>query len=131
MVFAHVINKKTGVERKNVTLKSYQAFPKIYDLVGYVDENGESVEAPSQPERKSVQKKSEAVVVSRHKMSPEELELKKAELRAMNEASIKRALDEQAKNAPMTGPEHNLVFSPEVKERKKPGPKPKIKQNEA
>lgn len=100
MVFAHVIYKKTGQERKNVTLKAYNLIKNQYTLLGYVDENGNPVAAPSQQQvvqNGKTQKKSAAPVVveAKRKMTPEEIEDKKAELKAMNDASIQKAKEEQ------------------------------------
>lgn len=136
MVFAHVKNKKTGIERK-VTVKSYQLFPGIYNLIGYVDEDGNSVAGHTVVTKaKTVQKKSVEHAVSRPKMTPEEIEEKKAELRAMNEAAIKKALDEQEEKQLLQNPElqslnDQNIAETIVKERKKPGPKPKVKTDEA
>lgn len=141
MVYAHVIYKKTGLERK-VLPKAYELIKKSYTLLGYVDENGDPVDGPViQTRSATVQKKRVAEPVAsepRKKLTPEEIEAKKAELRQMNEAAIKKVKDEQAAKEAEKAPVQTtqvvdgvlLVDQPEVKERKKPGPKPKIK-NEA
>lgn len=135
MVFAHVIYKKTGLERKNVTPKAYNLLKNQYTLLGWVDENGNPVKGPEVQEniQKKSQAKSVAPVVNR--LTPEEIEDKKAELRSMNEAAIQKAKDEQAKEAALKEGDKVLVKNVEpeefngvnevVKERKKPGPKPK------
>jgi len=131
MVYAHVIYKKTGLERK-VLPKAYELIKKSYTLLGYVDENGNPVDGPAAKEKPTVQKKrvAEPVVSEpRQRMTPEEIEAKKAELRAMNEAAIQKVRDEQAAKEAEKGTQSPLA-EPEVKERKKPGPKPKMK-NEA
>lgn len=142
MVYAHVIYKKTGVERK-VLPKAYELIKKSYTLLGYVDENDDPVDGPA-VKTKSVtaQKKRDVEPVvnkPRKQMTPEEIEAKRAELRAMNEAAIQKVKDEQAKKALLQQPEFQSLNSQDdaemiakeiVKERKKPGPKPKIK-NEA
>lgn len=99
MVFAHVIDVKTGLERKNVTVKAYQLIPKRYTLLGYVDENGNPVDGPQvQAKAGKSQKKSvePAVKTAPLKMTPEEKAAKMAELKAMNEAAIQKVKDEQA-----------------------------------
>lgn len=127
MVYAHVIYKKTGVERK-VLPKAYELIKKSYTLLGYVDENDDPVDGPS-VKTKSVttQKKrvaEPAVSEPRKQMTPEEIETKKAELTAMNEAAIQKVKDEQAAKEAEKGEQP-------VIERKKPGPKPKVKHEEA
>lgn len=119
MVYAHVKNKKTGVERKNVTISAYKLLSKSYDLYGYVNEKGDPVDAPSGAAKVVQKKRDVEPAANRPRMSPEEIEAKKAELKAMNDAAIKMALDEQAKEEGFGLPD------PLAKERKKPGPKPK------
>lgn len=131
MVFAHVIYKKTGAERKNVTVKAYNLLKNQYTLLGYVDENGDPVEGPQQQVRAvKTQKKSVALAVNepRKQMSPEEIEAKKAELRALNDAAIQKAKDEQAAQeaAKSQSIKTTEAIVNEVKQRQKPGPKPKI-----
>lgn len=138
-VKAHVKDNKTGLER-TVMPKAYALIPKRYTFLGWVDQDMNPVDGPEiQVKSKTVQKKRDvepAVNEPRKKMTPEELEAKKAELRQMNEDAIQKVKDEQAKKESekgFTGPDHNLFESKpnlEVVTRKKPGPKPKIK-NEA
>ena len=100
MVYAHVIYKKTGVERNNVTPKAYNLLKNQYTLLGWVDEKGNPVSGPQ--EVKTTQKKrvaERAVNEPRKQMSREEIEAKRAELKSMNEAAIQKAKDEQAKEA--------------------------------
>lgn len=139
MVFAHVIYKKTGLERKNVTPKAYNLLKNQYTLLGWVDENGNPVQGPEeqQPKAKTTQKKSAEPVVNepRKQMSQAEIESKKLELKALNEAAIQKAKDEQAKELALKEGDKVLVKNVELeefngvkevaKEKKKPGPKPK------
>lgn len=133
MVYAHVIYKKTGLERKNVTPKAYNLLKNQYTLLGYVDENGDPVDGPAeQVKATKTQKKSAAPAVNeprnepRKQMSPEEIEAKKAELRALNEVAIQKAKDEQAaKEAAKSQSINTTGTITEVKQRQKPGPKPK------
>jgi hypothetical protein len=134
MTLAHVRDVKTGVER-TVQPKAYQLIPKRYTLLGWVNENMEPVEGPEVKKKTvTVQKKSVEPAVSKPfvKMTPEELEAKKAELRVMNEKAIQKALDEQAEKELLQKPELQSLNDQNtaetiVKERKKPGPKPRIK----
>lgn len=133
-VKAHVKDNKTGVER-TVMPKAYALIPKRYTLLGYVDENMNPVDGPEIKTKSAPVQKKRVVepAVRRPKMTPEEIEAKKAELKAMNDAAIQKVKDEQsAKESEKTQVVDGvlLVDLPEVKERKKPGPKPKIK-NEA
>lgn len=120
MTYARVRDVKTQLER-TVTVKAYQLIPKRYELLGYEDENGNQVDGPA-AKVVSVKKKEGAdPVVSKEikRMTPAEIEAKKAELKALNEAAFEKARKEQeAKEAASKA-------EPEVKERKKPGPKPK------
>lgn len=102
MTYVHVINKRTGDERKNVTLKAYNLMTHLYKLVGYVDENGNPVEAPSNAPKarlqaKTTQKKSAGPVVN--KLTPEQIEAKKAELAALNQQSIDKMLAQQKEHS--------------------------------
>ncbi len=138
-VKAHVKDNKTGVER-TVMPKAYALIPKRYTLLGYVDENMNPVDGPEiQVKSKTVvQKKSEVVKPAANvkpRMTPEEIEAKKAELRQMNEDAIQKVKDEQAAKEALKEPalqslNDQQIAETIVKERKKPGPKPKIK-NEA
>lgn len=124
MTYAHVIYKKTGLERK-VTPKAYQLLKNQYTLLGYVDENGNQVDGPQeQVTAVRTQKKSVAPVASepRKQMSAEEIEAKKAELQEMNRQAIQKAKEEQAK-------QEAAKIATAVKQHQKPGPKPK--NNEA
>lgn len=99
MVYAHVIYKKTGQERKNVMPKAYNLLKNQYTLLGWVDENGNPVTGPevAKTSQKTQKKSAEpAVVEPRKQMSPEEIATKKLELKAMNDAAIKKLKDEQA-----------------------------------
>lgn len=127
MVFAHVIHVKTGLERKNVTVKAYQLIPKSYTLLGYVDENGNPVNGPEvQQKAVKTQKKSVEPAV-KHKMTEEEKAAKMAELKAMNEAAIKKVTDDQKAREDAVAIATQIITEAtnEVKERQKPGPKPK------
>jgi hypothetical protein len=132
MTYAHVIYKKTGVERKT-TIKAYNLLKNQYTLLGYVDENGNPVDGPQQQVQTQKKRNQDAAPAVSKKMSPEEIEVKKAELRALNEGAIQKAKDEQAKReAEKKAQVGDSAFDPEVfvteplvKERKKPGPKPK------
>lgn len=136
-VKAHVKDNKTGLER-TVMPKAYALIPKRYTLLGWVDQDMNPVDGPEvQVRTVKVQKKSEVVkpAVSRKQMTPEELEAKKAELRQMNESAIQKVKDEQAAKEALKQPEMQSLNDQDIaetilKERKKPGPKPKIK-NEA
>lgn len=113
MVYAHVINRKTGLERKNVSVAAYELAKRKYDLKGYVDENGNPVDGPGPNGIAPPQKKREeaaAPVVVKPKLTAEEIAAKKAEIEAVNQKAIDAAVAEA---------------DPEVKEKKKPGPKPK------
>ena len=135
MVFAHVIYKKTNLERKT-TVKAYNLLKNQYTLLGYVDENDNPVEGPEPQVKSKTQKKSAVPAANRQQMSAEEIESKKAELRAMNEAAIQKAKEEQAKaekSQTISVPEKvethpNAEGADQVQpiQRKKPGPKPKV-----
>jgi hypothetical protein len=109
-----VFDPKSNVERI-VTEKAYNILKKRYQFLSYVDESGAETEGV--PIQTKVQKKSvEAAPPAAAKITvqpviktPEGIAAKKAELEALNQAAIQKA-EEQA----------------EQKERKKPGPKPKI-----
>lgn len=115
MVYAHVINKKTGLERKNVSVKAYELARRKYDLKGYVDENGDPVNGPNAvaPAAVKVQKKSVEPAAIRTQLTPEEIQAKKDEMEALNQKAIDAAVEKSEK-----------AEKTEVS-RKKPGPKPK------
>ena len=116
MVFAKVRDKRTGLERMT-TPKAYSIIPNRYELLGYVDEKGNAVSGPeaqtktvSKTQKKSVEPAAKIEV--RPVITQEERDIKMAELKAMNDAAIEKARQDLDENV-------------EVKERKKPGPKPK------
>lgn len=119
MVFAHVIYKKTGQERRNVTLKAYNLLKSKYTFLGYVDENGNPVKNPDQRMvvvATKTQKKTVVPAVSEpKKLTPEEIESKKEEMKAMNEAAIKKIQEQQEQSVDAVTEEEVK----EVKERKK------------
>lgn len=95
MTYAHVRDRKTGAERKNLTIRAYTLASRKYDLLGYVDEKGNPIEGPSTSRAVApAQKKSVGPVVV-NKLTPEEIEEKKAQLQALNQKSI----DDAAKKA--------------------------------
>jgi len=135
MTYARVRDKKTGLERQT-TVKAYKLIPHRYTLLGYVDEDGNPVDGP---EEQPVQKKrsvAAAPVAERRQMSADEIEAKKAELKALNEAAFEKARKEQEsiklnQSAVTEAVEQVKERGNEepVKEKKKPGPKPKTKTN--
>lgn len=115
-----VLDKTLNAERK-VELKAAKILHKRYQILSYLDDDGNDTEAPVPV---VAQKKSQAksvdrvevkpqITVLRQIKSPEEINAKKAELQALNQQAIQKAADEQAAKE-------------EIKERKKPGPKPKV-----
>lgn len=120
MTYARVKDKINGNERR-VTVKAYNLIPGRYQLLGYEDEEGNPVEG--QQVAVKTQKKSAVVerVVNNPpaRMTDEERAAKKAEMQAMNQAAIDKALaDQKAKADAENG-------QPAEKVRQKPGPKPK------
>lgn len=118
-----VRDRKTGNER-TVTKKAYEIIPHRYDFLGYVDEDGNPIENGQAPQLKTVQKKTQeksaepvaAKIEVRPILTKEDIEQKRAELNKMNDEAIKNAANEVI---PEKAPE------PDVKTRRKPGPKPK------
>jgi hypothetical protein len=115
-----VFDKTLKAERE-VELKAAKILHKRYDILSYIDADGNETEAPAPV---VVQKKSQAksvepvevkpqITVLKQIKTPEEITAKKAELEALNHEAIQKATAEYAE-------------SQEIKERKKPGPKPKI-----
>jgi len=99
-----VRDRKTGVER-TVTQKAYAAMgPKVYEKLGFVDENGQDVGSPNRntPQVQQVSRsvKSAGPVVVRTQLV----------------APVVTSDTEQEEQAEQSEP---------VKERRKPGPKPK------
>lgn len=123
-----VRDRKTLVER-TVTKKAYEIIPHRYDFLGYVDEDGNPIENGQAPQLKTVQKKTEAKsavhaeakIEVRPVLTKEEIEHKRAEMDQMNQDAIQNAIKE--------APAHQQITQPEVKVRRKPGPKPKEKTN--
>lgn len=108
-------------DQRVVELKAAKILHKRYQILAYLDSDGNETEAPVPV---VAQKKSQAksvdpvevkpqITVLKQIKTPEEINAKKAELEALNQQAIQKAADEQAAKK-------------EIKERKKPGPKPKI-----
>jgi hypothetical protein len=98
-------------ERK-VTEKAFSILPKRYQFITYLDSQGNPVESKAQAQR-IVKKKDVQTVEARPQFvrpTPEEIAAKKDELAQMNQEAIEKAKEQT---------------EVEVKERKKPGPKPK------
>jgi hypothetical protein len=113
-----IFDPKLNIER-TIPEKAYKILQKRYQFISYVDEEGNAIDGePQVVQKKSVEKSAapaEAkprIVIAPQLKSPEEIEAKKAELQALNQEAIQKAEEEQAEKA-------------EIKERKKPGPKPK------
>ena len=122
MTYARVKDKVNGNERR-VTVKAYNLIQNRYQLLGYEDEEGNTVEGPQAAVK--AQKKSVAVVervVSNPpvKMTDEERAAKRAELQALNQSVIDKTLAEQKAKKDAEEAE-----KPVEKVRQKPGPKPK------
>lgn len=117
-----VRDRKTLVER-TVTKKAYEIIPHRYDFLGYVDEDGNPIENGQAPQIKTVQKKTqeksavtaEAKIEVRPVLTKEDIEQKRAEMDQMNKEAIQSLTQSVAEKTP----------EPEVKVRRKPGPKPK------
>lgn len=109
-----VRDKKTQIER-TVTKKAYEIIPHRYEFLGYVDDDGNetSGDAPVTRVQKKTEPKSVAPAVSkievRLPLTQVEIQEKREELKAMNQEAIQKAEVEEVI----------------VKERRKPGPKPK------
>lgn len=112
---------KTLKQERVVQEKAYKILHKRYQLLSYLDSDGNETEAPVPvvAQKKSQEKSVDPVefkpqiTVLKQIKTPEEINAKKAELEALNQQAIQKAADEQAAKE-------------EIKERKKPGPKPKI-----
>lgn len=123
-----VRDRKTGNER-TVTKKAYEIIPHRYDFLGYVDEDGNPIENGQAPQIKTVQKKTqeksavpaEAKIEVRPVLTKEDIEQKRAEMDQMNQNAIQNAI----KEAPIPQQIPEQAPQPEVKTRRKPGPKPK------
>jgi hypothetical protein len=101
-----VRDRKTGIER-SVTLKAYQILKKRYVLLEEIPNSKTSV--PLKRNEKVAQPV--AVAEVKKPQTPEEIQAKREELNAMNQAAIQKA------EKPEEG----------IKVRQKPGPKAKIK----
>lgn len=112
-----VWDKKSNIER-TMPEKAYLILQKRYDFITYLDEAGTPTEGLPKGtlQKKSVKEDvplAESRIVVRK--SPEEITAKKAELEAQNQQAIAAAQEKFEEQ----------VETPEVKVRKKPGPKPK------
>lgn len=113
-MYVKVRDKKTQNER-TVTKKAYEIIPHRYEFLGYVDDDGNetSGDAPVTRVQKKTEPKSVVAAVSkievRQPLTQAEIQEKRQELNAMNQEAIQKAEGAEVV----------------VKERKKPGPKPK------
>lgn len=113
-----VRDRKTNLER-TVTKKAYEIIPHRYDFLGYLDDNGNVIEGQA-PQVRTIQKKTQeksvepvaAKIEVRPVLTSDEIEQKRAEMDAMNQEAIQSRTKE-------------TVIQPEVKARRKPGPKPR------
>jgi len=113
-MYAKVKDRRTGV-LKTVMAKAYQLIPHRYDLLGYIDEDGNPVDGPTQTP--FVVKKSPARAVApaatKAKLTREDLERMNAE--AMDRAKKNKAeldslrVPEGFGLTPTTGPDHELT----------------------
>lgn len=102
--YVKVRDKKTGIERE-ITKKAYSILPKRYQLLGDVESPNSKTSAPN---GKRVAQPAGAEV--KRPQTEEEIQAKRDELNAMNQAAIDKA---EAKS------------EEGIKVRRKPGPKPK------
>lgn len=125
MALANVRDKKTQIER-TITAKNYSILgEKRYQLLGWVDEEGNEVDGPNAPTKsvRTTQKKSAEPVQA--KIEVREMKTKeqiRADLDAMNQAAMDKAT-EAAENDGKLPMNHPDVIA--QKKRNKPGPKPK------
>lgn len=102
-----VRDKKTGLER-TVTPKAFELLKKRYVLL---DQPVPNLKSSAPTELKKSEKVAQPVVAEvKIPRTAEEIQAKKAELSAMNQAAIESAVPEEG-----------------IKVRQKPGPKPKVK----
>jgi hypothetical protein len=98
-------------ERK-VTEKAFSILPKRYQFITYLDSQGNPVESKAQAQRIVKKKDAQTVEARPQFATPEEIAAKRAELAQMNQDAIEKAKEQAEEKV-------------EIKERKKPGPKPK------
>lgn len=124
MAYANVRDKKTQIER-TITAKNYSILgEKRYQLLGWVDEEGNEVDGPNAPTKsvRTTQKKSAEPVQAKIEVREMKPKLTREDLDAMNQSAMDKAT-EAAENDGKLPMNHPDVIA-QIK-RNKPGPKPK------
>lgn len=125
MTFARVRDKISGTVADK-TVKSYTLIKHRYELLAYVDEQGNEVEGPeSSPEPQK--KRSEVVRPAAPKLDQEQIAAKRAEMELLNQQAIEQAQSKapvEIHDEPVT---EELIEQESKPQPKKRGPKPKVK----